>query len=128
MKKVIATLLAAALIVPGAAQAQNRDPNERPPSAQQRAPSAQQARQNDNDRGRQQAAPALRKRQPQVHRFTRGERFDRSRATNYSRIDYRQYRKLSAPGRNQVWVRSGSDALLVLLSNNMIQRVVRGAF
>jgi len=121
MKKVIATLLAAALIVPSAAQAQNRNSNERPPSAQQ-------AGQRDNDRGGQQATPSRQQQQQQGHRFSQGERFDRSRATNYSRIDYKQNRKLSAPGRNQVWVRSGSDALLVLLSNNIIQRVVTGAF
>jgi len=123
MKKVIVTLLAAALIVPGAAQAQtlNRSSNER-------TPSAHQARQNDNDRGRQQTAPPRQQPQKQVHRFSRGERFDRSRAINYRRIDYRQNRKLSAPARNQVWVQSGSDALLVLLSNNIIQRVVVNAF
>ena len=112
MKKVIATLLAAALIVPGAAQAQNRNSNERSPSAQQATPPRQQQQQQ----------------QQQGHRFSQGERFDRSRATNYSRIDYKKNRKLSAPGKNQVWVRSGDDALLVLLSNNMIQRVVTGAF
>ena len=124
MKKVIATLLAAALIVPGAAQAQNRNSNDR-------APAAQQAGKNDNDRGRQQATPPRQQQQQQqqqAHRFSQGERFDRNRATNYGRVDYRQNRKLSAPGRNQVWVRSGSDALLVLLSNNVIQRVVSGAF
>jgi len=119
MKRMIATLLAAALIVPGAAQAQSSNRNDR-------APAAQQGRQNDNDRGRQQAAPA--RQQQQAHRFRQGERFDRNRATNYSRVDYRQNRKLSAPGRNQVWVRSGSDALLVLLSSNLIQRVVANAF
>ena len=126
MKKVIATLLAAALIVPGAAQAQNRNSNDRPPAAQQ-------AGKNENDRGRQQTTPSRQqttpsRQQQQAHRFNQGERFDRSRATNYSRIDYKQNRKLSAPGRNQVWVRSGSDALLVLLSSNIIQRVVSGAF
>jgi len=126
MKKVIATLLAAALVVPAAAQAQsaNRD---------NRAPYAQQDRRNDNDRGRPQAAPVRRQqatpvRRPQVQRFNQGQRFDRSRATNYARLNYRQNRQLRAPGRNQVWVRAGNEALLVSLNNNVIQRVVRNAF
>ena len=66
--------------------------------------------------------------QQQAHRFARGERFDRNRATNYRRLDYRQVRQLNAPGRNQVWVRSGNDALLVSLGNNKVQRVVQNAF
>jgi Ni/Co efflux regulator RcnB len=121
MKQIIVTFLAAALIHPSAVQAQNGNSNDRSPSAQRAAPG-------DNDRVGQQATPSRRQPQEQSHRFSRGERFDRNRATNYSRIDYKQNRKLSAPGRNQVWVRSGTDALLVVLSSNIIQRVVTGAF
>lgn len=117
MKTLITTLLAAALVIPAAAQAQPIQRDDRPHYSQQDA---------RNDRHRQQQAAPSRQQQP--HRFSKGERFERSRATNYRRVDYRQNRKLSAPPRNQVWVRSGSDALLVLLSNNIVQRVVPNAF
>ena len=120
MKKVIATLLAAALIAPVAAQAQ-------PMQRNQDREHVQYSQQNrGNGRGPQAAPP--RQQQQQAHRFARGDRFDRNRATNYRRLDYRQVRQLSAPGRNQVWVRSGNDALLVSLNNNKIQRVVQNAF
>ena len=58
----------------------------------------------------------------------RGDRFDRNRAANYRRLDHRQVRRLSAPGRNQMWVRSGDDALLVSLRNNTVQRIVPNVF
>ena len=119
MKKVIATLLATALILPVAAQAQPMQRNN------DHAQSARYAQQNRGNERRPQAAPP---RQQQAHRFARGERFDRNRSSNYRRLDYRQVRRLSAPGRNQVWVRSGDDALLVSLNNNKVQRVVQNVF
>jgi len=119
MKKVIATLLAAALIAPVAAGAQPMQRNQ----DRERVQYSQQNR--GNGRGPQAAPP---RQQQQAHRFARGERFDRNRATNYRRLDYRQVRQLNAPGRNQVWVRSGNDALLVSLGNNKVQRVVQNAF
>lgn len=119
MKNVIAALLATALIVPVAAQAQ---PMQR---TSDRVQSTHYAKQDRGNGHRQQAAPS---RQQQSHRFTKGERFDRNRAANYRRLDHRQMRQLSAPGRNQVWVRAGDDALLVSLSNNKVQRVVQNVF
>ena len=114
----IAPLLAAALVVPFAAEAQ---PVQR----------YDQARYTQHDRGdrydrRPQVTPS--RQQQQVHRFARGERFDRSRVSNSRRLDHRQNRRLSAPGRDQVWVRSGNDALLVSLRNNTVQRIVPNAF
>jgi Ni/Co efflux regulator RcnB len=118
MNKVIATLLAAALVVPVAAQAQ-------PMQRHDQARYSQQDRGDRYDR-RPQATPS--RQQQQMHRFARGERFDRNRAANYRRLDYRQVRRLSVPGRNQMWVRSGDDALLVSLRNNTVQRIVPNAF
>lgn len=120
MNKVIATLLAATLVVPFAAQAQ----------PVQRHDQTENARYFQQDRGdrydrRPQVTPS---RQQQAHRFARGDRFDRNRAANYRRLDHRQVRRLSAPGRNQMWVRSGDDALLVSLRNNTVQRIVPNAF
>lgn len=63
-----------------------------------------------------------------VYRFNQGDRFDRNRATRYARLNYKQYRKLNAPTRGAVWVRSGDDALLVNLTTNRVLRVVRNAF
>ncbi|KHL25574.1 hypothetical protein PK98_02585 [Croceibacterium mercuriale] len=121
MNKVIATLLAAALVVPFAAEAQPVQRHDR----------AEQARYNQHDRGdrhdRRPQATSPRQ-QHQIHRFARGDRFDRNRAANYRRLDHRQVRRLSAPGRNQMWVRSGNDALLVSLRNNTVQRIVPNIF
>lgn len=80
MKKVIASLLAAALIVPIAAEAQ---PVQRNWDRAERGHYSQQDR-------RHQATPA---RQQQAHRFARGDRFDRARASNYRRLDYRHVRR-----------------------------------
>ncbi|MBD3730232.1 MAG: RcnB family protein [Sphingomonadales bacterium] len=63
-----------------------------------------------------------------VHKWSKGEKFSRAKAPNYSRVDYRRYRKLSAPPRGYVWVRSGEDALLVRLSDNVIRSVVGSVF
>lgn len=63
-----------------------------------------------------------------AHKFAKGHRFERPKAVNYRRIDYRENRKLSAPPRGYVWVRAGNDALLVRLSSNLISRIVYGIF
>ncbi|WP_417593098.1 RcnB family protein [Parasphingorhabdus sp.] len=62
------------------------------------------------------------------HKFVKGQRFDRAKASNYRRIDYREHRQLSAPPRGYVWVRAGNDALLVRLSNNLISQIVVGIY
>lgn len=121
MKTVIASLLAAALLVPMAAQAQ---PVQRGyDQAGERARYTQQDRGDREDRRREASRS-----QRQVHRFASGDRFERGRAINYRRLDYRQIRRLGAPGRDQVWVRSGDDALLVSVNNNRVQRVVQNVF
>jgi Ni/Co efflux regulator RcnB len=63
-----------------------------------------------------------------VYRFAKGQRFDRHRAQHYARLDYRRYKRLSAPPRGYIWVRSGDDALLVRSSNNVILRVIDNVF
>ncbi len=73
-------------------------------------------------------APVAQKSGNSGYRFAKGQRFDRSKASNYRRIDYRQHRQLSAPPRGYVWVRAGNDALLVRLSNNLIMRIVVGIY
>lgn len=63
-----------------------------------------------------------------VHRFAKGQRFDRNRADHYARLDYRHYKRLKAPPRGYVWVRSGRDAVLVRSSNNVIAQVISNLF
>ncbi len=61
------------------------------------------------------------------HRWTKGQRFDRKRAVNYRTVDYRQYRRLSAPPRGSYWVRSNHDAVLVN-NNGLVVNVVLDLF
>jgi len=103
MKRTIATILAAALIVPATAA------------------SAQMTHRTVVVRDRD-------ARHVTVYRFNQGDRFDRNRATHYGRLNYKQYRKLTAPTRGATWIRAGDDALLVNLTNNRILRVVRNVF
>lgn len=63
-----------------------------------------------------------------VYRFSKGQRFDRNRADHYARLDYRHYKRLKAPPRGYVWVRSGRDAVLVRSSNNVIAQVITNLF
>lgn len=115
MKKLLAILIAGALVLPataGIAQDRDRDP---PRDSRDRDPP--RANGDRDDRARS------------VHRFKKGERFSRARAANYRRLNYREHRRhLSAPPRGYVWVRAGDDALLVRLSNNLISRVVLDVF
>jgi Ni/Co efflux regulator RcnB len=109
MKKSLALLAAIALALPGMAQAQDRS-----------APRNQPQQEQSNNHGRQVSQTA--------HQFRQGQRFDRSKASNYRRLSYGQHSRLSRPPAGQVWVRSGSDALLVRLSDNRVQRVVASLF
>jgi Ni/Co efflux regulator RcnB len=118
MKKSLAMLVAAALtlpLVPAAAQNHNSDNH---PSQQARPGDRGPDNRAHDDRGRDDH------RGQKAHRFAKGEKFSRGRATNYARINYREHRRLGAPPRGYTWVRSGDDALLVRLSNNLISRVV----
>lgn len=60
------------------------------------------------------------------HQWKRGDRFDRSRATNYRVISNPRTYKLQTAPNGYRWVQSGRDAVLVRLSNNVISSVVTG--
>lgn len=61
--------------------------------------------------------------------FNQGQKFDRTKANNYSVIRYNTYpTKLSRPSQGYRWVRSGDDAYLIRISNNMVTKVVRDLF
>lgn len=118
MKNFTAGALALVLAFPAVAIAQERtDRNKQSEQAEQ---SERTSRDNQPSNSRQQSAKA--------HKFAKGERFDRSRAQNYRRIDHRSNSHLSAAPRGYIWVRAGNDALLVRLSNNVVMRVVGNAF
>ncbi|WP_066560398.1 RcnB family protein [Croceicoccus bisphenolivorans] len=59
-----------------------------------------------------------------AHKFRKGEKFDRRRATNYRVVNYREYRALKAPPRGYHYVRSGNDVLLVGLTSGIVAAVV----
>lgn len=122
MKKLIATAMAITMMMPAAAFAQdrndrndhnNRDDNKREVVA---APKEEKAAPKEDK-----AAP---KEEKKVHKFTKGERFERSKAVSYRRVDHKEHSRLTAPPSGYVWVRAGPDALLARLSNNVVIRVV----
>lgn len=108
MNKLITTAIAIAMMMPATASAQDRqDRNDR-------------SDRNDNNR----EVVAQTKAKSKAHKFNKGERFERSRAVNYRRVDHREHARLSAAPRGYTWVRAGNDALLVRLSNNIVIRIV----
>lgn len=118
MKKLIAALATAALILPVAAQAQERYPDSRY-GAEYR-----------NERGEKPPATrqATSEQRVQAKRWKQGDRFDHRQATNYRVVDHRKYRKLAAPPRGYRWVRSGHDAVLVGTATGRVRHVVPGVF
>jgi len=147
MKKTISTLCALALLVPVSAYAQNqndrndhngnthgqstqndKNSNAKKPVTQQSSAKSGSNSNAGHNQTSNNKAPVAQKSGNSGHRFAKGQRFDRSKASNYRRIDYRQHRQLSAPPRGYVWVRAGNDALLVRLSNNLIMRIVAGIY
>ena len=110
MKKTLLAIAAASMIVPTAAQAYDR------PHGNYGQYVSKQAHKKNADKKRAQA----------YYKFRKGERFDRSRATNYRKIDYRQYRDLRAPPRGYEYVRSGDDVLLVAIGSGIIGAVIGG--
>ncbi|WP_395393672.1 RcnB family protein [Novosphingobium sp. BL-8A] len=105
MRKFTATLLAAALFVPGFAAPAMAAPDHRQPQGHS-APAKKQA----------------------PHRFQKGERFDRTRATNYQTVDYRKYRNVKAPPKGYHYVRSGNDMLLVGITSGIVAAVTMNMF
>ena len=148
MKKTISTLCALALLVPVSAYAQNqndrndhngnthgqstqndKNSNAKKPATQQSsAKSGSNNNASNSKPSSNSKAPAAQRSSNSGHKFAKGQRFERSKASNYRRLDYRQHRQLSAPPRGYVWVRAGNDALLVRLSNNLIMRIVVGIY
>ena len=123
MKKYLAIAIAAGLLSPAAAFAQpdrTQDRSHYEQSDSRNAHKDSRAEEHRNEHAATQRG--------NEQRFSKGDRFDRSRAANYRRISYRENRHLSAPSRGTVWVRSGHDALLVQLSNNIVRQVVTGLF
>ena len=118
MNKLISVALALALAYPNVAGAQDR---------QERNDRTEQTQNSERSRSNEQRSDS-RQQSSKAHKFAKGERFDRSRAQNYSRINYRSYSRLSAAPRGYTWVRAGNDALLVRLSNNVVTRVVDSVF
>ncbi|HZU64500.1 MAG TPA: RcnB family protein [Novosphingobium sp.] len=59
--------------------------------------------------------------------FRRGERFDRDRAWRYGELDYRAYHGLRRPPRGYHWVRNGDDALLIGITSGIVASVIVGA-
>lgn len=147
MKKTISTLCALALLVPVSAYAQNqndrndhngnthgqstqndKNSNAKKPATQQSSAKSGSNSNAGHNQTSSNKAPVAQKSGNSEHKFAKGQRFERSKASNYRRIDYRQHRQLSAPSNGYVWVRAGNDALLVRLSNNLIVRIVAGIY
>lgn len=57
-----------------------------------------------------------------------GDRFDRAYAPHYTRVVHVDHYGLHRPPAGYVWVRSGWDALLVRLSNNIVVSISPGVF
>lgn len=64
----------------------------------------------------------------QPHAWRVGDRFDRRAAPDYARVVHVDRYGLAPPPRGHVWVRSGSDALLVRLSGNLVATIRSGVF
>jgi Ni/Co efflux regulator RcnB len=60
--------------------------------------------------------------------WQRGERFDRSYATNYTVISDPYYYNLQPAPYGYRWVRSGNDAVLVAIASGIIGALVGNAF
>jgi len=130
MKKTISVLCALTLLLPASAYAQKHD-DRKDSSANTRSESTHNNKKPATKQVRTKSASkaATPQKSPSSgHKFVKGQRFDRAKAPNYRRIDYREHRQLSAPPRGYVWVRAGNDALLVRLSNNLISRIVVGIY
>lgn len=125
---VVAAVAASALVVPSLAQAQQRPPAEGELRAEERRdPPREPAR--PQHRAAPQAMPQqyhAEVRQP--HAWTTGERFDRRRAPHYTRVVHLDHYGLTPPPPGHVWVRSGWDALLVRLTNNIVAEIRPGVF
>ena len=135
MKRIIVTAVAAAILVaPSLASAHDAPEDRTEARGEMRIEhQAPQSRQNSGhaasaqadvrhaapprpqSQQHQQAQP-----QPQHYTWHQGDRFDRHRAPHYTRVVHVEHYGLHQPQPGYVWVRSGVDALLVRLSNNIV--------
>ncbi|QDK31615.1 RcnB family protein [Sphingomonas sp. IC081] len=116
MRKFTAALLAAAIVVPSLAA---------PAMAQPGKPNQGHSNQGHSNQGH--ATPAKKLSQT-PHRFKKGEKFDRSRASHYQTVDYRKYRNVKAPPKGYHYVRSGNDLLLVGITSGLVAAVTMNMF
>jgi Ni/Co efflux regulator RcnB len=101
MKKIMSAIMATALLSSGAAMA---------------------APQSNHDNGRDNHGQQVS--QAAHHKFTKGEKFDRSKAPNYRQLDYHDHKRLSVPPKGYKWVQSGDDALLIGATSGIVSAVV----
>lgn len=130
---IVAAVAVSALVAPPLAQAQERPPEGSEVRAEDRrdAPhrDASHHQAQPQQRQRPQAMPPqYRAEVRQPHAWRTGERFERSHAPHYTRVVYVDHYGLKPPPRGYVWVRSGWDALLVRLTNNIIVAIQPGVF
>lgn len=120
-RKLTAALLAAAILTPGLAA---------PAMAQPGKPTQSHAQQPNrgNQGGNQGHSTPAKKPSQTPHRFKKGEKFDRNRASNYQTVDYRKYRNVKAPPKGYHYVRSGNDLLLVGITSGIIAAVTMNMF
>lgn len=126
MNRFVAALAATALIAP-VAQAQE------PPRAETRQEGRDPAPGKTAAAPPRSAAQAVPRHQyhvavKQPHAWRVGDRFDRRAAPDYIRVVHVEHYGLQPPPRGHVWVRSGSDALLVRLSGNLVVTIRPGVF
>lgn len=122
MKKLILTALTAALLAsPMAASAAGRT------VVKERAAATVVV--HKDDRGRQVQKTVVKKKPVQTRKWQRGQKFDRTQASNYRQIDYRTYKQrgLYTPPKGSQWVQSGNDAVLVAVASGLIGAVIGGA-
>lgn len=131
---VIAALAATALFAP-VAQAQDASPERRgEPRAEDRqegrGPAHGEARHGAQAQPRKAAVPQRQYHAEvkQPHGWRAGERFDRRYAPHYTRVVHVDHYGLKPPQPGYVWVRSGADAVLVRLSNNIVVAIHSGVF
>lgn len=123
--KFTAALLAAAIVAPGLAAPAMAQPGK---PTQSHASQPNNGNQGHGNQGNQGHATPAKKPSQTPHRFKKGEKFDRNRASNYQTVDYRKYRNVKAPPKGYHYVRSGNDLLLVGITSGIIAAVTMNMF
>jgi len=127
MKKFILAIMASSLIATPVLAAPNQSQHSQ---SQHSQPRQAQASHGQSQKAKVPAKAPVKtsaKTPTKAHQWKQGERFDRSKATSYRVISNPCAHKLQTAPNGYRWVQSGTDALLVRLSNNLISSVVTGA-